>query len=73
MLESQQKIQNLLNSQSFPIQTPCTPFLEHQIKENFELEKCLEVCCEMAQQIQNILDSLSQPNFLIFSSRANSK
>ena len=48
MLESQQQIQNLLNSQSFPNQTPNTSFLEHPIEEKSELEKRLEVCCEMA-------------------------
>ena len=63
MLESQQQIQNLLNSQSFPNQTPYTPFLEYPIEEKSEIEKRLEVCCEMAQQIQNMLDSSSQPNF----------
>jgi len=63
MLESQQQIKNLLNSQSFPNQTPYTPFLEHPIEEKSELEKRLEVYREMAQQIQNMLDSSSQPNF----------
>ena len=33
MLESQQQIQNFLNSQSFPNQTLYTPFLEHLIEE----------------------------------------
>ena len=60
MLESQQQIQNLLNSQSFPNQTPYTSFLEHPIKEESELEKRLEVLCE---RMQNMLDSSSQPNF----------
>ena len=46
MLESQQQIQNLLNSQSFPNQTPYTPFLEHPIEEEFELKERLEVFCE---------------------------
>ena len=63
MLESQQQIQNLLNSQSFPIQTPYTLFLEHPIKEESELEKYLEVFCEIVQRFQTMLDSLSQPNF----------
>ena len=42
MLESQQQIQNLLNSQSFPNQTPYNLFLEHLIEEESELEKRLE-------------------------------
>ena len=33
ILESQQQIQNFLNSQSFPHQTSYTPFLEHPIEE----------------------------------------
>ena len=53
-------MQNLLSSQSFPHQIPHTPFLEHPIKEESELEKCLEVFCD---RIQNMLDSSSQPNF----------
>ena len=56
MLESQQQIQNLLNSQSFPNQTLYTPFLDHPIEENSELEKRLEVFCE---RMQNMLDSSS--------------
>jgi len=52
MLESQQQIQNLLNSQSFPHQTLYTFFVEHPIKEKSELEKSLEVFCETAQQFQ---------------------
>ena len=60
MLESQQQIQNFLNSQSFPNQTPYTPFLEHLIEEESELEKHLEVFCE---RMQNISDSSSQPNY----------
>ena len=50
MLESQQQIQNLLNSQSFPHQTPYTTFLEHPIEEKSEVEKSLEVFCETTQQ-----------------------
>ena len=46
VLESQQQIQNLLNSQSFPNQTLYTSFLEHSIKEESELEEGLEVSCE---------------------------
>ena len=46
ILESQQQIQNLLNLQSFPNQTPYTPFLEHPIEEEYELEKRLELFCE---------------------------
>ena len=61
--ESLQQMQNLLNSQSFPHQTPHTPFLEHPIEEEFEIEKRLEVFCEKVQRFQNMLDSLSQPNF----------
>jgi len=57
MLESQQQIQNLLNSQSFPNQTPYTPFLEHLIEEESELEKRLEVFCEKVQRFKNMLDS----------------
>ena len=53
-------MQILLNSQSFPHQTPQPPFLEHPIEEESELEKRLEVFCE---RMQNMLDSLSQPNF----------
>ena len=60
MEESLQQMQNLLNSQSFSYQTPHTPFLEHPIEEESELEKRLEVCCE---RMQNILDSFSPPNF----------
>ena len=63
MLESQQQFQILLNSQSFPNQTPYTPFLEHPIEEESELEKRLEAFCERAQRFQNMLDSSSQPNF----------
>ena len=58
--ESLQQMQNLLNSQSFPRQTPHTPFLEQPIEEESEPEKCLEVFCD---RMQNMLDSLSQPNF----------
>jgi len=46
MFESQQQIQNLINSQSFPNQTPYTPFLEHPTEEESELEKRLKVFCE---------------------------
>jgi len=63
MLESQQQIKNLLNSQSFPNQTPYTPFPEYLIEEESELEKRLEVFCEKVQRFQNMLDSSSQPNF----------
>ena len=63
MLESQQQIQNLLNSQSFPNQTLYTPFLEHPIEEESKLEKCLEVFCEKVQRFQNMLESSSQPHF----------
>ena len=56
-------MQNLLNSRSFPHQTPHTPFLEHPIEEESELEKRLEVFCEKVQRFQNMLDSSSQPNF----------
>ena len=47
--ESQQQIQNLLNSRSFSNQTQHTPFLEHRIEEESELEKRLEVFCEIVQ------------------------
>jgi len=60
MEESLQQVQNLINSQSFPHQTPQTPFLEPPIEEEFELEKRLEVFCE---RMQNMLDSSSQPKF----------
>ena len=53
-------MQILLNSQSFPHQTPHTPFLEHPIEEEFEIEKRLKVFCE---RMQNMLDSSSQPHF----------
>ena len=53
-------MQNLLNSQSFPYQTPHTPFLEHPIEEESELEKRLEDFCD---RMQNMLDSSSQPKF----------
>ena len=58
--ESLQQMQILLNSQSFPHQTPHTPFLEHPIEEESELEKRLEVLCD---KMQNMLDSSSQPHF----------
>jgi len=51
MEESLQQVQNLLNSQSFPYQTPHTPFLEYPIEEEFELEKRLEVFCDRMQNI----------------------
>ena len=54
ILESQQQIQNLLNSQSFSHQTPHTPFLEHPSEDESELEKRLEVFCD---RMQNMLDS----------------
>ena len=63
MLESQQQILILLNSQSFPHQTSYTPFLEHSIEEKSKVEKSLEVFYETTQQFQNMLDSSSQPNF----------
>ena len=50
ILESQQQIQNLLNSKSFSNQTPYTPFLEHPIEEESELEERLEVFCEKLQR-----------------------
>jgi len=50
----------LLNSQSFPYQTPHTPFLEHPIEEESKLEKCLKVFCD---RMQNMLDSSSPLNF----------
>jgi len=56
-------MQNLLNSQSFPNQTPYTPFVEHPIEEESKLEERLEVFCEKLQWFQNILDSSSQPIF----------
>jgi len=65
MLESQQQIQNLLNSQSFPHQTPYIPFLEHPIEENSEVEKSLKVFCERAHQFQNMLEYSSQLNFQV--------
>ena len=49
MLESQQQIQNLLNSQSFPHQTSYTLFLEYPIEEKSELEKSMEVFRESDQ------------------------
>ena len=63
MLESQQQIQNFLNSQSFPHQTPYIPFLEYPIEEKSKLEKSLEVFYETVQKFQNMLYSSSQPNF----------
>jgi len=53
----------LLNSQSFPNQTPYTPFLEHPTEEESELEKRLEAFYETMQQFQNMLYSSSQQNF----------
>ena len=49
MEESLQQMQNLLNSQFFSNQTPYTPFLEHPIEEESELEERLEVFCEKLQ------------------------
>ena len=63
LLEFQQHIQNLLNSQSVPNQTPYTPFLEHPIEEESDVEKRLEAFCEKVQRFQNMLDSSSQQNF----------
>ena len=60
MLESQQQIQNLLFSQSFPNQTPYTHFLEHPIEEESKLEKRSKAFCEIVQRFQNMLDSSSQ-------------
>ena len=51
MEESLQRIQNLLNSH----QTPYT--LEHPIEEKSELEKSVELFCEIAKQFQNMWDS----------------
>ena len=52
MLESQQQIKNLINSQSFSNQTPYTPFLEHPIEEESELEKRLKVFCEKCKDFK---------------------